>query len=472
MLRTRCRTVLLGALLLAALPPAVVRAQGTITIEYVAPRDTMVAAFGAAAVSGGYAPNYRGVPITAANVARFRAVAPPLLVRTFDSLQAGTRLRRLVDTLQAVVGHGRVDIRYLLVNDSAGFPTGQNGIFFARRQAAAAAGTTFVWPFATVDSVAGGRYAGLVRLGVHEIPNFVSHEGGWGGWETVIAHESHHTLWVGAPTKWGSMRITYGDGSHTRSELLGDEPVPFDEGIATFYGEMHHAPFGFDSLTAPFFARGNERYELESWSVLAGSLGNMTLPRTVLFDTTMAGGGRYVLWGYKWRDVPANFLLFNENTSTGVFHFFQRNACSNPAAALRLVMQADSSMWQDQTKRYLYYAANQLALAQEALAAQPTSAAATACGTLTSSMLPYALLDIVTHFGMTDQELRAEIARHPVARASRASTEYLTHRAAILHAAFANLVGDISASPIQIQGAVQHAVEYLRQPATLLAARP
>src|SRR5437899_655901 len=111
--------------------PAVLAAQGTVQVEFVAPRDTMVATFGAANVQGGYAPGYRGIVIGPGNVARFRAIAPALLAQTFDSLQPRSSMRRLIDTLLAVVGHGRVDIRYLLVNDSIGFAPGATGIFVA-----------------------------------------------------------------------------------------------------------------------------------------------------------------------------------------------------------------------------------------------------------------------------------------------------------------------------------------------------
>src|ERR687891_317623 len=49
----------------------------TVQVEFVAPRDTMVALFGAANVSSGYTTGYRGIVIGPANVARFRAAAPP-----------------------------------------------------------------------------------------------------------------------------------------------------------------------------------------------------------------------------------------------------------------------------------------------------------------------------------------------------------------------------------------------------------
>ena len=46
-------------------------------------------------------------------------------------------------------------------------------------------------------------------------------------------------------------------------------------------------------------------------------------------------------------------------------------------------------------------------------------------------MFPFALLDMITHFGMTDAEFRTEFSRNPHAERSKALTEYWNHRAAI-----------------------------------------
>ncbi|HYU10556.1 MAG TPA: hypothetical protein VEK77_14360 [Gemmatimonadales bacterium] len=455
-------------LLISTVLPVALAAQGTVQIEFVAPRDSMVATFGAANVQGGYAPGYRGIIIGAGNVARFRAIAPPLLVRTFDSLQPGSGMRRVIDTLLAVVGHGRVDIRYLLVNDSIGFAPGATGIFVARRQAGGP--VSFIWPFATVDSGPGNRFSGIVRLGVHEIPTFMADAGGWKAWEEVVVHESHHTQWVGFPTKWRSIGISYGaDGGHYASELLGDQPVPLDEGIATFYGEMLNEPSGYNGMIR--FARdsSNRQYTLESWSVLAGSIPN-NIPRVVI-DTVAPfpppGGGRYAFWGFRGRDVPGFYILFNENTGTLFHQFFWRNACTTRDAALRLILREDAAMWDTQLHRYLAFAANELARQMEAMAAAPAGSDAQACGVMTSSMFPYAILDILTHFGMSDQELRDEIGRQGV-RASRASGEYLNQRAALR----ARIRPRMDANPVQIEQAITEAVQWLRDPARILMPLP
>ncbi len=305
------RHCLPAVLCAATLLPNALDAQ-TVTIEFVAPRDTMVALFGAANVHAGYTAGYRGIVVGPATLARFRAGAPRLLVQTYDSLQPGTRMRRLVDTLQVVVGHRRVDIRYLLTADSTGLIEG-NGIYLARRLPG---GLSHVWPFATVDTSVtdSTRFEGIVRLGVTAIPIFLSDSGGWKSWEEVVIHESHHTQWVGFPTKWRSIQIAYGVHGHHASELLGDQPVPLDEGMATFYGETLNEPHGFRDIVR--FARQNTdtQYRLESWSVLAGTI-PMAIPRVVI-DTHVphappTPGGRFAVWGFRWRDVPGFYLLFN-----------------------------------------------------------------------------------------------------------------------------------------------------------------
>ena len=100
----------------------------------------------------------------------------------------------------------------------------------------------------------------------------------------------------------------------------------------------------------------------------------------------------------------------------------------------------------------------------EAFAATPEGQAKLRAGTLTSSMFPLALLDILTHFGMTDDEYQALMRRSGLGEESRALAQYWTHRAAVRRLVEA----DLKASPIRIQQAIAAAHTYFQQANTIL----
>ena len=91
------------------------------------------------------------------------------------------------------------------------------------------------------------------------------------------------------------------------------------------------------------------------------------------------------------------------------------------------------------------------------------SAAGRADASRISSLFPFAVLDLLTHFGMTDAEYQADYRRNNADRDPRAYTEYFTRRAAVR-----TLVeGDIGANPIRFNEALQKIVDYCRQPANM-----
>jgi hypothetical protein len=114
--------------------------------------------------------------------------------------------------------------------------------------------------------------------------------------------------------------------------------------------------------------------------------------------------------------------------------------------------------------RYPTFAANNLAAQLEAFAATPAGQQKKAAGTLTSSMFPIALLDMITHFGMTDAEFQTEFRRDQPLVTSKALTEYWKHRDAIRKICDAHF----KANPIRFTVAVGEVHAYFQKPATIL----
>ncbi len=452
------------ALAVAALAAAEARAQ-TLTFVYVAPTATIQSTFpGAAAqvMAGGYS----GVTVTAANQAAMLAAAPPNMVRTFNSLQPGTPLRARVDRVLRING-GITDNLVLLTDDRTGLNAASTGIFATARINSLVA----VWPAASVAPASAGRHRGVIRLGELAAGQFASGSGGWRRWESVILHETLHTVFVGEKTRWGSISIVYGgDGSHYISEIAGEQENPFEEGLGTFFGMSHDDPAGLDDL-ARFFSRTNHRYLIESRSVLAGTAEVWNAPHREeerpLTDLARAEDrtGRYVWRYYRWRDVPGWYLLFSESTSMALNGYFWKHVNGNRDEALTLIEASAAAMAFDRRKRFPTYAVNRLALQMEAFAGTAAGRTARTSRRLTSSMYPFALLDLITHFGMTEQKYRQDYDRNYPDRQPLAYAAYwTTHRARVQEIARPFITSD----PIRFNEAVAAIHQYFQTAPTIL----
>jgi len=448
-------------LFLALMLPKTLLAQ-SINFYYAAPTNTMINAFGAANVSGGFASGFRGILVGAGNVVKFKQIASTNMLKTYENLQAGTDLRKHVDKLLKIAD-GKVDVYYILLDDRNGLGA-NSGIFVTDTHN----GKKISWPVAWVSPASGGRYNGYVNLSEESSNLMKALPGGWKAWESVVLHETNHTQYVGDKTKWGSIHITYGgDKSHWTSEFLGDQELAFEEGIGTFFGHVRNDPEGAKG-EATFFSRTDERYALESWSVLAPDLYRVPHKEKTRTPPTPPAtpGGRYAVRYYKWKDVPGFYILFSESTSTGFHLYFWKHVNSNKDQAYDMIIKSANAMWKDRKKRYLAYAVNRLALQMEAFAATAGGQAAKAAGKLTSSMYPFALLDLLTHFGMSDQEYKKEYERNYPDKNPQAFTRYWQHRNPVKQLVKA----DLDASPIRFEKAVSAVHGYFQKPETILAA--
>jgi hypothetical protein len=451
-----------GALLAAASASA-----QTMSFVFIAPAATMTSTFGAANVQGGYVNGYRGVRVTPANLAAFQKVASPNMLRTYNALQPGTALRTKIDRVMRISHSLVFDVEVRLVDDRNGV-TGNVGFATSSHN-----NKTYIWPAAWSDPVTTPRkgHQGFIGIGEFWAADHVN-DMGWTGWESVLLHETLHTQFVGEHTKWGSVTITYGmDGVHYFSEILGAQDLAFEEGLGTFYGYTHYHPQGLNA-TNTFWSRADDRYLTEdasipvSWAELRNAASrreNVRIPDDV--RRQQPDRETYTRYYFHWNRVPGKYLLFNEWTSAAFHMYFWRHVNNDPDQALEMIDEMAGWMWGELRRRYPTYAANNLATQLEAFAATPAGQAKKTAGTLTSSMFPIALLDLLTHFGMTDAQFQLEFRRDQHAEESQALRQYwTTHRAAVRKLVEA----DLAANPIRFQQAVTAIHTYFQQPATIL----
>jgi len=426
-------------------------------IHFVAPRAVINNFAGHSNTTGiGLPAGYDIVQITSSNAAAFLAAAPPRLQYVYQQLQPGTQLRRRVNEVQNI-SRDSVHVNYYLVDDRTGISHTSSGNFLGvrvNRNDGTSDSLYHVWPSGNGFTLSNGTFQGRVRLGEYQLEEDQSHrDGGVLSIQEVVLHESFHTQLIDRWTKWPGY-ITYGaDEMHYTDEILGDQETAFNEGAGTFYGFTINGP-GLTTLD-DFFTNANYRYFLEGQSVCAGYPELYTVSarrsRTV---------GTATWWDYRWRDVPGFFLMFNENNATNFFANFWRYGASNRDTAGAFLSYAFNSMWRDTLKRYLTYACNRLAIKMETYNASP---AGQADANKLSSLFPFALLDLITHFQMTATEYQEDYRRNYPNQNPRAYTEYFTRRNAIKTL----IQGDIAASPIQFSQALQRLVTYCKTPANI-----
>ncbi len=459
-------TGLTSAVVLCAL--AATAGAQTIAFQYAAPTALMVGNLPVADLRDGQADGYRSIEITPANLGVIRKIGAPSLLRTFDAFQAGTPFRARVDRMLAISQGGVAHVQVWLVDDRTGLPANAQ----YRRRAGPNA-VPYAWPAGgNFVSAAGKPLVGLMAVGefwaaVHEKNPAYERT----GWESILLHELLHTQFMEPGTKWGPTSIAYGlDGEHDWSEVLGSQDAAFEEGLGNFFGAVHFHP-AVQLKTNAFFGRTDARYMFEdgsipaSWRDLreaADSSKEVPVPAAVAAaQPTRRTFTRYFA---KWSKVPGKYLLFNEWTSLGFHLFFWQNVNGNPTDALQMIERMAGAMSQRQRTRKLSFAANNLAVQLEAYAATPAGQAKKNAGSLSSSMFPIAVLDLLTHFGMTEADYKLEFTRDQPPTQAKALAEYWKHRDAVR----ALVDRELQASPIGIQRAVTAVHAYFQRPDTIL----
>jgi hypothetical protein len=500
------KTLLLFLLGLIAAP--MMKAQN-INVFFYAPTDSINAHFTGATAAYIHADDncngptgYSYVVLDNQTAPIFRNMTGNMIIRrTYDSLtNVNSVLRRRIMQLRNLSNGLVNNLQIRMFDDRTGLAATDNckcdNLFGALKG---------VWACAGNERQA-GQYFGDVMFGElaanHIINNF---PGGWWAWYETVVHEFSHTQFAleydaaGNPVqnKWGrnGVSISYGgDAGHWGSEIQGDQQSPLDEGLATFWG-LERNTVGRDSLIA-WLNKNDRRLYLGSHSVLTGTPLMWNAPHGVIFSGTIPAnrivtptgwnpirlvsphiqtGAGYELRSYRWLDVPGQFGFYNEQMFQAYALFFYENAIPSRTESFDMMLRAARVMTAPNNRlRYPALFANALANELERFARTPAGTAAETNRTLASSMFAYALYDIVTHFGMSEADLRREFTVNmetylPVAR-PLAFNNYWAHRDAVKQLVCPFLGGANCAgnSNIDFVRAVREARTYFSEPARIL----
>ncbi|MBK8503358.1 MAG: hypothetical protein IPL46_14745 [Saprospiraceae bacterium] len=419
---------------------------------FLAPTNIISSNFGSPVNTGSCPVGYAIIEVTASNSTKFNSVAPPRIKYVYEQLQTGHPLRDKVDKVLDISGK-TISLNYYLVDDRSGLSeTGTTGIFLAVpfKTDQGYDGKKHVWPT--------GGTGGKIRLGEYQMDkDMANRAGGVNAIDELVLHETTHTQFTGSWTKWDGY-ITYGaDESHYGNELQGDREAALNEGIATFYGYLMN-PAGISELNS-FLSRVDERYFIEAQSVLAGEKDLYTIS-----GRKPGKIGSSNIYMYTWLQLPGFYIPFSERTSTAFFTHFWQNTNGNKDQALDMIIKASNAMYDKRQKRFIDYAVNRLAIQLEDFSATGPGQTAKNNNSLTSSLFPFALFDLLTHFGMTETDIKQDMDRSNPDRHPKAFTAYWSHRDAIR-----NLVqADLAANPIAFTDAVRKISDYCKLPANLI----
>lgn len=371
---------------------------------------------------------YHGVTLLQPqDVNTFTSRASAGLQFIYNTFQPGQAARTRMNEVLGI-STGAVDPVYLiLVDDATGVSTNSHGIFALQADGA----NSYVWPSGGA-STAGPPYSAYIRLGRHYGDQIRTT---WPGrnlaFEGTVIHESLHTQMLGEFSRWyrpenreNLWRIVYGqDATHYSDEILADQESPVNEGLGNYFADLHNPTSMTQTLSV--INRGGLTHYIDAQSAPAGWTDLYSAPRT------QGNVGTRVVWQYRWRDVPGFYLMFCESSTTSYGLMFRSVANGNTAQAHQMIINTATALSETRRKRFLTYMANRLALQMEDYAATAQGQQAHAAGTLSSSLLPFALLDIVTHFGMSEADFKADYARQHPDRDPWAFANYWANRNAI-----------------------------------------
>ena len=409
-------------------------------------------------------PEYKSVVINFMNDKIFLEIAPPHLAHVYRELQSGKKLRNQVDQMRRIAD-GQVDVEYVLVDDTGGLPPAPDSLTYL--PLSKYKGKRYVWPgtVAARKKGANGRYYSYVFLGESIGKLFtMTRSGGIKAWEATVIHETFHTQMVGPSSKFEESQgmVVYGkDNMHRKEELIGGQAKALNEGFSNFY-QYTYNPVQMKEFL-PFFDRENHRYFVEKQSPLGGAKRLMAVKGKIEGKVK-----KTPVWAYRWHDIPGFFLLFSESTTTGYLSYFHQFAYGNSDLALRMIDSVANEIHHTRRKRLLAYVANQLALQMESFPHTLEALEYDVNKQLTSSMFPFALLDLVTHYGMTEEEFRRECRKTNPTQYALAFEAYWKHRNKVKY----QVLPHLHDRPIRFKEAVAHVHKYFQQEETILRSQP
>ena len=366
---------------------------------------------------------YLSIEIDSVTEPIFKRVAPPTILHLYNELQEGKPLRKEADKLLEI-SLNNVFVEYILVDDRTGMVKDEDSEFATSKER----GKYYVWPSASnrpngVENI----FDGWISMGEKEGAEMArTYPGGMKAWESTALHEILHTQFVNRRHKWpyiNQYNVNYGkDDNHYEEELLGSQHSAFEEGFGNFFSRVYNPAERLRGTI--FFQDTSRRYFVESRSFMAG--------QKELYSNTnrrKAKVGSTTVFRYYWQDVPGKFLLFSESTTTYYMLEYWSWVFDDKEWAMKSLIDLATKVHKDYKIQNLPYAVNFLAFQMEAYSAFDEGEKLEKQGKLTSSMFPFALLDVITHFGMSEEEYKRQIRSNYPDFYSQAFTEYWTHRA-------------------------------------------
>ena len=431
-----------------------------INFEYAAPIETIKKHFGAGMIEDTLHDGIVTVRLDDHYYPLLKKIAPKELSRIYyrynlDENRHKAKLSILRTTKQSLddllkITGSRVALTIVLIDDSKGLPKDEYS--FLTTRADWDDGKRYVWPSTgnSSDDDGTGYYSSWIYLGAKWAKEFGESKHslalGYGGPErhmyaledATIVGLAAKSIFIYDPSNFVALNeVATGyerkDGSFVE-ELWPSKKNASLEGIAKYYrmasefgSDMNDAEYALSAQISQFFRDPGYRYMIQETSILAG-LKKLKQAEHRERDLIGVKGMEY-----RWKDVPGYYLLFSENTTYGLLHAFYMQAYSTPDFSYEVINKAMPKLWETKNHRDPMVLVNELAIQMEINAANGVEKRAleNGNGTVCSSMYPFYLIDMLTHFGMSESQFKNTYNEHNKGPKPIAFNEYWKHRDAL-----------------------------------------
>ena len=403
------------------------------------------------------------------NIAEFRKIAPPLLVMVYDSLQPGTRQFELwKNHLKLIDDNDENEITILLVDDRNGLSKDDSS-------------------YLKVFEYQGKRYAynevdtwydfsmkgGVIIIGhqVCKLLSTYSNMAGHAGIEEALMFMTQFQLAdknfkaPGRGVRRSFLVEDNDDKTYISEELLGPEASVLAVGISNFFAQiLHPSPSSKDEVYE-FLKLKDSRYQYRKGGNIKEINESKQDFRELKF-TFSNGTTSSILLLSEWMEVPGTAMLYSESVITGLLSLIYDHSFDKEKA-LDQISFAITEIWENPETRTVLHLINELAEIMEFELAEDLKQADNGLKQVHySSMFPMAVLDILTHFDLSEEDYneRLKVNKGSGVEKSEAVTEYWNFRIKFLK----EVSSDLKASEINLENAMYKAVSFFTKEETLL----
>ena len=371
-----------------------------------------------------------GITIDKSNVETFRKVAPKYLKLIYEQVSSSSTMKKWMRKGMKI-SENSMELTYVLIDDTKGLVKDELSVFSIYKSATHK-GKSYVWPMFGNDLVdkKKSKYHGWIYIGEGSCITMVEDlKMGEKALSNLTLNQAVRAQFFGNPTSWPYLyKPRRGLISMDYNPYRAEEPIytlgtVVEEATGYFFNGLYNNEER--QQLGVFFRNNARKYAISEENKLYKN--GKWIPKN---QNNFKYQGRH-FYSFRWNEMPAEKLMHFPSTTLFLYHFLWKYSPEREQA-LEMIIEASNKMWNDFDHRNPFYATHFLAYELEDFAATEEGKAAQRRGELVSPMLPYALMDFLTHYDLTNTEMADLFGKHKTKRQNKALAAYIGgHRAVI-----------------------------------------